>query len=146
MGWIFAVIAGAAMSIQGVFNTRLSDKIGLFESNAYVQGTAFILSLAAMFIFGKGDFSVIGETDKLYLTGGVLGLVITVTVMLSMSSLSPTAAVSSILIAQLAVAAVIDYFGWFGSEKLSFGWEKFAGLALMVVGVLLFKGVIFKTK
>lgn len=146
MGWIYAVIAGAAMSIQGVFNTRLSDKIGLMESNAFVQGTAFVLSLIAVFIFGKGNFAAIGDADKIYLTGGVLGLVITVTVMLSMSALSPTAAVSSILIAQLLVAAVIDYFGWFGSEKLPFGWEKFAGLALMIIGVLLFKGVIFKTK
>lgn len=146
MGWIYAVIAGAAMSFQGVFNTRLSEKIGLLESNVFVQGTAFVLSLIAVFIFGKGNFSLLLQTDKLYLTGGVFGLLITVTVMLSMSSLSPTAAVSSILVAQLLAAAVIDYFGLFGSEKASFGWEKFAGVALMIIGILLFKGVFFKTE
>ena len=111
LGWIYAVIAGAAMSVQGVFNTRLSEKIGLMESNAFVQGTAFVLSLIAVFIFGKGNLALIGQADKLYLTGGVLGLAITVTVMLSMSALSPTAAVSAILVSQLIVAAVIDYFG-----------------------------------
>ncbi len=146
MGWIYAAIAGAAMSFQGVFNTRLSEKIGLLESNAFVQGTAFLLSLAAVLIFGKGNFSLIGQADKLYLSGGAIGLVITVTVMLSMSALSPTAAVSSILVAQLLAAAAIDYFGLFGSEKTPFGWEKFAGVALMIVGILLFKGVFFKSK
>ena len=34
VGFLFAVIAGAAMSVQGVMNTRLSEKIGLYESNA----------------------------------------------------------------------------------------------------------------
>ena len=41
-GIIFSIIAGASMSIQCVMNTRLSDKIGIYESNAFVQGTAFL--------------------------------------------------------------------------------------------------------
>ena len=61
MGFLFAVIAGAAMSVQGVMNTRLSEKIGLYESNAWVQGTAFILSLLAVWILGKGDFAKLGR-------------------------------------------------------------------------------------
>lgn len=139
LGFIFSIIAGAAMSIQGVMNTRLSDKIGLYESNAYVQGTAFILSLIAVFILGKGDFKSITEVNKLYLLGGVLGLVITVTVMLGIGKLSPTIAISTILISQLAVAAVIDAFGLMGSEKVAFHWTKFVGLALMIGGVVMFK-------
>ncbi len=139
MGFIFSIIAGAAMSIQGVMNTRLSDKIGLYESNAYVQGTAFILSLIAAFILGKGDFSQIMTAKPLYLFGGVLGLVITVTVMLGIGNLSPTVAISTILISQLTVAALIDAFGIMESEKVVFGWSKFIGLALMIGGVLIFK-------
>lgn len=139
MGFIFSAIAGAAMSIQGVMNTRLSDKIGLFEANAFVQGTAFLLSLIAVWIVGKGDFRLIGQTDKLYLFGGVLGLVITITVMLGVGKLSPTVAISVILIAQLLVAALIDAFGLMGSEKIVFSWNKYVGLLLMLGGVLLFK-------
>ena len=74
MGFLFAVIAGAAMSVQGVMNTRLSEKIGLYESNAWVQGTAFILSLLAVWILGKGDFAKLGQTPKYTLLGGALGL------------------------------------------------------------------------
>ncbi|MDD6762747.1 MAG: DMT family transporter [Clostridiales bacterium] len=139
MGFIFAIISGAAMSVQGVMNTRLGEKIGMYESNMYVQGTAFILSLIVMWIMGSGNLRAIGEVNKLYLFGGVLGLVITLTVMNSMSRLSPTVAISTILIAQLITAALIDAFGWMDSEKIAFDWTKYAGIALMLGGVLLFK-------
>lgn len=139
MGFVWSAIAGAAMSVQGVMNTRLGEKIGIYESNAFVQGTAFILSLLAVWILGKGSFRELAGVNKLYLLGGVLGLVITVTVMLGIGKLSPTVAISTILISQLFVAALIDAFGWLGSEQVAFGWNKYVGLAVMIGGVLLFK-------
>ena len=141
MGFIYSIIAGAAMSVQGVMNTRLGEKIGLYEANMYVQGTAFILSLAAMFILGNGDLRSISQANKWYLLGGVFGLGITIFVMLAMGKLSPTLAVSSILIAQLITAAIIDAFGWMGSEKLAFGWNKYCGIGLLLAGVILFKWI-----
>lgn len=138
-GMISCIIAGAAMSIQGVMNTRLGEKIGLYESNAFVQGTAFIIAFIVAWIFGKGNFSEIMNTNKLYWLGGVLGMIITVTVMLGMRKTSPAIAVSVILIAQLLVAAVIDALGIMGTEKMPFLWNKYIGLGLMVGGVILFK-------
>ena len=91
---------------------------------------------------GKGGFSgfaEIGKVDKIYLFGGVLGLIITVSVMLGIANLSPTLSISVILIAQLTAAAIIDAFGLFGSEKMAFGWTKYLGVALMVAGVIIFK-------
>lgn len=138
-GVIFSIIAGAAMSIQGVMNTRLSDKIGLYESNVIVQGVAFVLALIAVWILGKGSFREIGNVNKLYLLGGVIGFIITITVMLGIGKLSPTVAISIILIAQLLVAALIDAFGLMDSPKVAFGLNKYAGMILMIGGVLLFK-------
>lgn len=139
MGVVFSIIAGAAMSVQGVMNTRLSDKIGVYESNVFVQGTAFVLSLIALWILGKGSFKGIGEVNKLYLLGGVLGIIITITVMLGIGKLSPTVSISIILISQLCVAALIDAFGLMDSEQVVFSWNKYAGMLLMIGGVLLFK-------
>ena len=138
-GFIFSDIAGAAISVQGVMNTRLSDKIGIYEANAFVQGTAFVLSVLGVWIVGEGEFQEMGAVNKWYLLGGVLGLVITITVMLGIGKLSPTVAISTILITQLLVAAIIDAFGLMGSEQVVFGWNKFLGLAVMIGGVLLFK-------
>ncbi|MDD2217409.1 MAG: DMT family transporter [Eubacteriales bacterium] len=139
IGIVMSIIAGAAMSFQGVINTRLSEKIGLFESNAFVQGTALLLGLIAVFFFGKGDFSSITSISKIYWLGGVLGFIITVTVMLAIGSLSPTYAISIILISQLLVAAAIDAFGLLGTEQIPFLWTKWVGLGLMIAGVVVFK-------
>lgn len=139
MGWIFSAIAGALMSLQGVMNTRVSEKIGLYESNMIVQGTAFVVALIAMKFMGSGSLSEIGGVNKFYLTGGIVGFFITITVMLGMKNLNPTMTVSTILLAQLVVAALIDGFGLMGTEKVPFHWQQFAGVALIAGGVLLFK-------
>ena len=112
------------MSVQGVMNTRLQEHVGLWEANAYVQGTAFALSLVVMWLFGTGNLGALASAPRGYLLGGALGLVITVSV---------------ILIAQLLVAAVIDALGWMGQEKVPMGLWQYVGLALMLGGVALFK-------
>lgn len=139
LGIIFSIIAGMAMSVQGVMNTRLGEGIGNMEANAFVQGSAFALALLVLLFWRQGSFTALGSVNKLYWLGGVLGLVITLTVMLGIKSLGTTLAISIILISQLLIAAVIDAFGLMGSEKVTFGWTKYAGLALMTGGMLLFK-------
>ena len=139
LGIVFSIAAGMAMSVQGVMNTRLGEGIGTMEANVFVQGTAFALALAVLMFWRQGSFSQLGQVSKLYWLGGVLGIVITVTVMLGIKSLGTTLAVSVILISQLLVAACIDAFGLMGSERLAFTWHKYAGLALMTGGMLLFK-------
>ena len=139
LGFLSAVIAGAAMSIQGVMNTRLGDKAGVLETSAYVQLTGFALALVIAIIWGKGDIRQLPQAPWYTLLGGLLAPVITVTVMLSISGLSPTVGISAILLSQLTVAALIDAFGWLGAEKLPFTWQKGVGAALMAAGVLLMK-------
>ncbi|MDD5902084.1 MAG: DMT family transporter [Oscillospiraceae bacterium] len=138
-GILFSIIAGMAMSVQGVMNTRLGEGIGNMEANAFVQGSAFALALLVLLFYRQGSFAALGQVSKLYWLGGVLGLVITLTVMLGIKSLGTTLAISVILISQLLIAALIDAFGLMGSEKIAFGWNKYVGLALMTGGMLLFK-------
>ncbi len=139
IGFLFSILAGAAMSIQGVMNTRLQESAGLWEANTYVQGTAFLLSLAVMWLWGSGNLKALTTVPKWTLLGGALGLVITVTVMLSIKGLKPVTAVSVILIAQLVTAALIEAFGWMGQEKTPFAIKQFLGLGLMLGGIALFK-------
>lgn len=136
---ITAIISGIAMSVQGVFNTRLGEKIGVWETNVFVQGSALILTLIITFFIGKGNYNQIKEANKLYLLGGALGVVITYTVMKSISGLGPTCGIGIILVAQLLAAALIEAFGLFGSEKLNFTLKEFIGIAIMVVGIIVFK-------
>ena len=138
-GLICALIAGAAMSIQGVMNTRLGEKVGVLETNAFVQLVAFVLALAFALLFGKGNIRLLTQSPWYTWLGGVIAPVITVTVMLAIKGASPTVAISAILLSQLTVAALIDAFGWLGAEKTPFTWQKSVGVALMAAGVLLMK-------
>ena len=139
LGFLSAIIAGAAMSIQGVMNTKLGDKAGVLETSAYVQLTGFVLALVIALLWGKGDIRQLAQAPWYTWLGGLLAPVITVTVMLSISGLSPTVGISAILLSQLTVAALIDAFGWLGAEKMPFTWQKGVGAALMAAGVLLMK-------
>lgn len=136
---ITAIISGIAMSVQGVFNTRLGDKIGTWETNVIVQATGLILTLIISFLFRNGDYHEIRNVNKLYLLGGVLGIIITYTVMISIGNLGPTYAIGIILIAQLVSAALIDAFGLFGTPKINFTLKEFIGIAFMLLGIILFK-------
>ena len=86
-GIVFSIVAGMAMSVQGVMNTRLGEGIGNTEANVFVQGTAFLLAAAVLLFHRDGSFTELGQVNKLYWLGGVLGIVITLTVMLGIKSL-----------------------------------------------------------
>lgn len=139
MGLLFGAIAGALMSIQGAMNTRLGEKIGLWETTALVQGIGFLLSVVVAWIWGKGDVGGIASVNKFYLLGGVLGVGITFFVMLSMKNLGAAVSVSAILISQVLIAAILDAFGFLGMKKVPFGWNKYVGLLVMIGGLILFQ-------
>lgn len=138
-GILCAIISGIAMSVQGVFNTRLSEKIGVWETTLLVQIIALAVSLIIFLFLKDGDFTNLKEVNKLYLLGGFLGIVITFTVMKSVSSMGPTLGIGIILISQLLVAALIDSFGLFESEKINFSLNHFLGIAIMIIGIVIFK-------
>lgn len=139
IGFIIAIISGIAMSVQGVFNTRVSEKIGNMETNVVVHGSALIIAIILVLFWGKGDFKAIKDVNKLYLLGGVLGIIITLTVMMSIKTLGTTIGIGTILVAQLAAAGIIEAFGLFGSEKISLSLHQFIGLALMIAGIIVLK-------
>lgn len=139
LGLVFSIIAGICMSLQGVFNTRLSEKIGLWETNMTVQLSGFILTLIILLLFGNGNFKNIRQTNKIYLLGGVLGVIIIFAVMKGIEELGPTYSIASILVAQLTAAGIINAFGLFESQQIKFGMTKIIGIAIMITGIIIFK-------
>ena len=48
-GFLSALISGALMSIQGVFNTNVTKQTSLWVSTGWVQFSAFLVCVAAWF-------------------------------------------------------------------------------------------------
>lgn len=140
IGFFIALISGALMSIQGVFNTQVTKASGIWVANAFVQLTALLVCLAAWLFTDRSSFGTLLKVEPKYmLLGGAIGAFITYTVIRGMELLGPARAVMLIVISQLIVAYVIELLGWFGVEKQPLEWRKVLGMLIAIVGVVLFK-------
>lgn len=139
-GILVALISGALMSIQGVFNTEVTKQTSLWVSTGWVHLSAFAVCVLAWIFTGRDSIAALWQVENKYtLLGGVIGAFITITVIQSMGSLGPARAAMLIVISQLAVAYVIELFGLFGVEKVDFEWRRLLGMAIAIVGIVIFK-------
>lgn len=140
IGFFIALISGALMSIQGVFNTQVTKSSSIWVANAFVQLTALLVCLGAWLLADRSSFSALLKVEPKYmLLGGAIGAFITYTVIKSMELLGPAKAVMLIVIAQLIVAYVIELLGWFGVEKQPLEWRKIIGMLVAIAGIVIFK-------
>lgn len=139
-GFLIALLSGALMSIQGVFNTHVTKASGIWSASAFVSLTAFLVCLGAWFGWERSSFlKVFSVEPKYMLLGGALGALITFTVIKSMELLGPAKAVLLIVISQLAVAYALELFGLFQVEKQPWEWRKALGMALAIAGIAVFQ-------
>jgi len=140
LGILIALISGALMSIQGVFNTQVTKTSGIWVANTFVQFTALLVCIAAWLITDRNSFGTLLKVEPKYmLLGGAIGAFITYTVIKGMEMLGPAKAVMLIVVAQLLVAYIIELFGWFGVEKQPFELRKVIGMGIAIAGIVLFK-------
>ena len=139
-GVIAALVSGALMSIQGVFNTDLTKQTSLWVSTSFVQFTALFACLIAWQIYDRTSFrSILEVSDKYVLLGGIIGAFITATVILGTKSLGPAKAAMLIVLAQITVSWLIELAGIFGMEKQEFSMRKLIGLLIAAAGVITFE-------
>ena len=130
-GFLAALISGALMSIQGVFNTEVTRQSSL---------SAFAVCVAAWLFTGRQSISALWQVENKYtLLGGVIGAFITITVIQSMGALGPAKAAMLIVISQLIVAYLIELLGLFGVDKEPFEWRKVLGMLIAIAGIVIFK-------
>ena len=147
-GFLIALLSGALMSVQGVFNAQVTKTTGIWVSNGWVQLSAFFLCLFVWLATGRDSvaalmedsIATIGEVQPKYmLLGGVIGAGITWTVIKSVDALGPARSALFIVVSQLAVAYLISLSGMFGMEKEPFSWRKLIGLLIAAGGIVLFQ-------
>ena len=124
-GFLAALISGALMSVQGVFNTEVTKQTSLWVSTGWVQLSAFVVCVAAWLFTGRQSIGALWQ--------------ITITVIQSMGALGPAKAAMLIVISQLIVAYVIELFGMFGVEREPFVWRKVLGMLIAIAGIVIFK-------
>ncbi len=139
-GILIALLSGALMSVQGVFNTEVTKQTSLWVSSAFVQFTALLVCLAAWLFTDRTNLMTLASVEHKYmLFSGVIGAFITVTVVKAMGSLGPARAAMLIVVSQMIVAYVIELLGIFQVEKQPFEWRKLIGMLVAIAGIVIFK-------
>ena len=140
IGIFIALISGALMSIQGVFNTEVTKQSSVWVSASWVQFSALVTCLAICAAFDRSSFSALLKVSPKYMMlGGLFGAFITYTVIQSMSALGPAKATMLIVIAQLTVSWLVELMGMFGVDKGTFSVRRLLGLLVAVAGVVIFE-------
>lgn len=138
-GILIALLSGALMSVQGVFNTGVMKQTSIWVSAGWVQLTALLTCALIWFFTGREDVTGIFQVQPKYmLVGGVIGALITYTVIKSVGTLGPAKSALLIVVSQIIVAYGIEVFGMFGVDKTGFEWRKIIGAAVAVAGILIF--------
>ena len=140
MGIVIALLSGALMSIQGVLNTGVTKQSSIWTAAGWVQLSAFLVCVVMWWFSGRQPVGALWQVQPKYmLLGGVLGALITYTVIRSMDSLGPAQSALLIVVSQIIIAYAIELFGLFGVEKAGFEWKKVIGALVAIGGIIIFK-------
>ena len=139
VGVLFSLIAGIFIAMQMVFNARVGEHVGLWETTTIVHAVGFLFSIVMLAFFGDGHIGKWAEINKLYLLGGVLGVLVIYSMTRSVLSIGATLAVSVLMVSQLTAALMIDMFGLFGTHRIIIDWTKPVGIFIIIIGIIVFK-------
>jgi len=136
---VIASLAGVAMAVQGSINSALGKIIGLWETTFIVHLVGLVLVTFLLFGCKLGD----GCWDRFFQApwyaylGGVLGVLIIYGVVRSIPQVGVAPATTAIILGQVFTASLVDHFGLFGMQKISFSWYDGLGTLLMAGGAWL---------
>jgi len=136
---LIAALSGIAMAIQGTVNSALGKVVGLLESTFIVHLTGLLLAAILLLFYrsGSGRLPDFFQAPWYSYTGGVLGVLIIYSVVLSIPKVGVAPATTAIILGQVFTAGLVDHFGLFGMHKIPFSLGNVLGTLMMAGGAWL---------
>lgn len=139
IGLLFALLAGSLVSLQNIFNSKVSEQAGTWTTTVLVLGMGFLSSLTMGLTFEGSQLFALQKIQPWYWFSGMIGVGVVFCLVQSMRLLGPTYAISIVLTAQLSFALWWDSRGWLGLVQVPFTFKQLFGVLVIVVGVIVFK-------
>ncbi|WP_335870971.1 DMT family transporter [Bacillus sp. 2205SS5-2] len=139
VGLTMAMMAGALVSIQNIFNSKVNERSGSWTTTTLVLGLGFLASLIMGLLFEGQDLFVLSNMRLWYWGSGVIGVGVVVCLVQGIKRLGATFAISIVLTSELGFALLWDSLGWLGLEKVPFTLEQFLGVVIIAGGAIVFK-------
>jgi transporter family-2 protein len=134
------VAAGGVVAAQAPANNVLSKYVGTFGAGSvnFLVGTICVLAVTFAFAGGfGGDEGAESPAWYYWVLGGVGGVTIVVTTLVTVRELGAGGVSTAIIAGQLALSVVLDRLGALGLDERAITWEKLLGIALLALGTLL---------
>ncbi|WP_314588085.1 DMT family transporter [Paenibacillus terrigena] len=139
MGIVLALAAGSLISVQTMFNNKVSEAVSSQTTTALVLGMGFLASLCMGVLFEGTEYFTLGSIQPWFWFSGLLGIGVVTCVVRGVKLLGPSNAIAIVMASQLICALWWDSLGWFGLETVPFTFQKAIGAIVLVSGLILFK-------
>ena len=130
--------AGLAGAAQASVSGTLGKRVGSVQAAAFgaIVAAVLLVGLAVLTGRGAGIADVLRQPAWLLLSG-VFGAGIVLTLAYAPSRIGTFAAVALMIAGQLLAGALIDGFGWLGTERIPLTTSRVMGLILLTAGAAL---------
>ena len=139
VGLLLALIAGALVSLQNIFNSKVNEHAGTWTTTTIVLGMGFLASFGIGLLLEGKDLFSLSNMQPWYWFSGIIGVGVVISLVQGIRLLGPTYAISIVLTSQLGFALLWDSLGWFGLEQIPFTSKQLLGVLVIIAGVIVFK-------
>ncbi|SET19396.1 DMT family transporter [Paenibacillus sp. NFR01] len=138
-GLILALTAGALVSLQNIFNSKVNDHTGKWATTTLVLGMGFAASAVMGLLLEGTNMFTLRHMQPWYWFSGIIGVGVVICLVQATKMLGATYAIAIVLTSQLGFALLFDSLGWLGLSKVPFSWNQGIGVLVIVGGILVFK-------
>ncbi len=131
-----AIVTGVMVTLQSQMLGALDARLGTLAAGSLTFLSGGLVGLVLLVAL-RPDLSAWREVPWWAWLGGVAGLVLVSGLAFAVPRIGITPTLTIIIGAQLAVAVVLEQFGWLGAIQRSADPTRLAGLALVALGAWL---------
>jgi bacterial/archaeal transporter family-2 protein len=134
---LIGLIGGLAVGLQSPIAGAMGQRVGGIASSLIIHLSGAIFSGLLLFLRGGEKIREWQTLPWYMLTAGMLGLILYLTISVTLPRLGGTMMVVLIIVGQLLVGVIIDHFGLMGVAMRPVDLARLAGLVLLVAGAYL---------
>ncbi|MBJ8187980.1 DMT family transporter [Bacillus cereus] len=137
-GILFAAFGGVFITLQGMFNAKLSSDIGIWSTSIMTHLIGFLIATTIFLLKKEEKVTDLKGVKKVYLAAGALGGLIICAETMAIYSMGVTLTAGTLMVAQLLTATVIEMKGLFHIKKIQMERYHIVGTIVMILGVFVF--------
>jgi len=131
---LIGLLGGVAVGIQSPIAGAMGQKIGGTASSFIVHLSGAVLSGFLLFLRGGENIRAWQTLPWYMLIAGIWGLLLYLTISVTLPRLGGTMVITLIIIGQLIVGTIIDHFGWLNVPVHPVSVSRILGIAVLLVG------------